>query len=305
MSPSPAPMGTAPSLALFIGGAHKAGTTALYQMLAQHPELAGHAQSELTFFAEDEEYAHGFDSRAWRRYLPAQLGARRFVGKHVKLFYRREALARLRAHASEVRLVLVLRHPVERAYSAFWHARALGREELARFEDGLASEDARVAAGRPAWHDTAYVRNGLYARALSDAFETFGRERVRVFLLEDLRARPLELARELYAALAVDAAFRPDLERGANRASAARSPGLARLMGGVFDSRALPKRAVRALLPDRVAVALRAGFVRWNTRPFAPPPLAAETRAALLARFRESNARVAELLGRDLAHWDR
>jgi hypothetical protein len=298
-------MSAAARIALFIGGAHKAGTTALYQALVQHPGLGGHAQSELSFFAQDEEYRQGFASRAWRRYLPAGVLARPFVAKHVKLFYRREALERLRAHSPQVRLVLLLRHPVERAYSAFWHARARGREELARFEDGLGAEEARLAAGRAPWHDTCYVRNGQYAAPLADAYAVLGRERVQVHLAEDLQARPLELVRGLYALLGVDASFRPDLERGANRASAARSPGLARLMGRAFDSRVRAKRALRACVPDRVAVALRHGLVRWNERPFQAPPMEPGTRARLLERFRASNARVAELLGRDLARWER
>lgn len=298
-------MSGGPEIALFVGGAHKAGTTALYQALVQHPELAGHAQSELTFFVEDEEYGRGFASRTWRRYLPGEDVERRFVAKHVKLVYRRAALERLRAHSPEAWLVLLLRHPVERAHSAFWHARAHGREELASFEAGLAAEDERLRAGRAPWHDTCYVRNGLYAGPLADALAVFGRERLLVHLAEDLRARPRELLRGLYERLGVDRAFAPDLERGANRARSARSPRLARLMGRVFDSRAPAKRAVRACLPDRVAIGLRQGLVRWNSRPLSVPEMEESTRARLLARFRESNARVAQFLGRDLAHWDR
>jgi hypothetical protein len=289
-------------LVLMIGGAHKAGTTALLHGLASHPGLATHRASELTFFVEDAEHAQGFDSRAWRRYLPRDDG--RFVGKHVKLMYRRAALERLRAHSPGVLVVLVLRHPVERAHSAFWHAVASGREELATFEAALAAEEERIRGGRAPWHDTAYVRNGLYAHALADAFEVFGRERVRVYLTADLRARGAEIVGELCAELGL-APHVPDLERGANRARAARHPRLARVLSRVFDSRAPAKRLVRAALPDRLAVALRERLVRWNSRPLAPPPLATETRAALLARFRESNARVAEMLGRDLSAWQR
>jgi len=296
-------MSRADEIALFVGGAHKAGTTALFDALAQHPELAGHAQSELTFFVEDEEYRRGFSSRAWRRYLPPARGA--FVAKHVKLCYRREALERLRNHSPGCRLVLLLRHPVERAHSAYWHARAHGREELPRFEDALAAEDERVERGRAPWHDTSYVRNGLYAGPLADAAEVFGVARVHAYLLEDLRARPLEVVRELYGLLGVDPSFRPDLERGANRATAARSPALARLMGRVFDSRSRAKRALRVLVPDRVAVALRHELVRRNERPLVAPPMDPATRAALLARFRDSNASVARRLGRDLAGWER
>jgi hypothetical protein len=288
--------------ALFVGGGHKCGTTALYRALADHPGLAGHAQSELSFFVEDAEYRRGFAARAWRRYLPRP--GRPFVAKHAKLCYRREALERLSAFAPEVQLVLLLRHPVERARSAFWHARAHGREDLARLEDALAAEPVRRAAGRAPWHDTAYLRNGEYARAVADAFEVFGRERVRVILLEDLRTRPLEVVRALYELLGVDPGFVPDLSRGANRARAARSPRLTRLLGRVFDAGGPAKRSLRALVPERAALALRHGLVRWSTRPFAAPELAGATRARLLAHFRAPNRRLARLLARDLAAWE-
>lgn len=291
--------------ALFIGGAHKAGTTALFQALAQHPGLCAHDSSELTFFVEDGEHAQGFESRAWRRHVPAEAGARPFVAKHVKLMYRRVALERLAAAAPEVRLVLVLRHPVERARSAYWHARSHGREELAGFEAALQAEEGRLASGRAPWHDTAYFRNGCYAAPVRDARQVLGAERVDVWFLEELRASFEARVAELYARLGVETGFRPDRERGANRATRARSEPLARALASVFDSRAAWKRTLRRCVPDGLAVRLRHGLVRWNTRAAENPPLAAGTRAALLERYRAPNAELAALLGRALPpSWD-
>ncbi len=300
----PEPASEGAPLALFIGGAHKAGTTALFRRLCQHPELAGHAQSELTFFVEDEEYAHGFSSRAWRRYWPADLGARRFVGKHVKLMYRREALERLRAHAPDVHLVLLLRHPVERAYSAYWHARSLGRERLSSFEQALASETDRLRAGLARWHDTAYVHNGLYAEHLEQVFALLRRPQIHIFLLEELRERALELCRSLFVALGVDPGFSPAPPGRENRATRARSEPLARGLSAFFECRAPWRRALRAAVPDRIAVRLRELAVELNSRPLAVPPMDPRTRAELLERFREPNARLARLIGRDLSAWN-
>jgi len=286
--------------ALFIGGAHKAGTTALFQALAQHPGLCAHEASELTFFVEDGEHAQGFGARAWLRHVPPEAELRPFVAKHVKLMYRRVALERLAAAAPGVELVLVLRHPVERARSAFWHARSHGREELAHFETALAAEEPRLAAGRAPWHDTAYFRNGCYAGPVREARAVFGAERVTVWFLEELRAAFDARVGELYARLGVEPDFRPERERGANRATRARSEPLARALAHVFDSRASWKRALRGCVPDRLAVRLRHGLVRWNTRESENPPLAPETRAALLERYGAPNRELAELLGRAL-----
>lgn len=286
--------------ALFIGGAHKAGTTALFQALAQHPGLCAHAASELTFFVEDGEHAQGYGSRAWLRHVPPEAEARPFVAKHVKLMYRRVALERLAAEAPGVELVLVLRDPVERARSAYWHARSHGREELASFEAALAAEEERVAAGRAPWHDTAYFRNGCYADPVRAAREVLGAERVTVLFLEELRASFETRVAELYARLGVEPSFRPDRARGANRATRARSEPLARALARVFDSRGPWKRALRRCVPDGLAVRLRHGLLRVNTREAENPPLAPGTRAALGARYRAPNRELCALLGRAL-----
>jgi len=286
--------------ALFIGGAHKAGTTALFQALAQHPGLCAHEASELTFFVEDGEHAQGFGSRAWLRHVPPEAGTRPFVAKHVKLMYRRVALERLAAAAPEVRLVLVLRDPIERARSAYWHARSHGREELPSFEAALAAEEGRLSAGRVPWHDTAYFQNGCYAGPVRTAREVLGGERVDVWFLEELRAAFETRVGELYARLGVEPDFRPDRRRGANRATRARSEPLARALARVFDSRGRWKRALRRCVPDGLAVRLRHGLLRWNTREAEAPPLLPDTVASLRARYRAPNQELAAVLGRGL-----
>jgi len=291
-------------IALFIGGAHKAGTTALLSGLAQHPGLARHPQSELSFFVEDEEYRQGFESRAWRRYLPEGLERRGFVAKHVKLLYRRQAVERLQGHSPRTLLVFLLRHPVERARSAYWHARAQGREDLESLEAALEAEPARLAAGMPPWHDRAYVQNGLYARHLEGVLEVFPHEQVRLLLIDELRTDFVGVCRGLCTSLGLEADFTP-VPSGANRARRARSPRLARGLSRLFESRAPWKRGLRAALPDRLALELRGALVRWNSRPFEPPAVDPGTRARLLERFAADTARLEGLLGRELPAWRR
>ena len=291
-------------IALLVAGAHKAGTTALYRWLCEHPALAGHAQPELAFFVDDAEFARGDD--AYRRYGPPDgvRDRRPFVAKHVKLMYAPAAAERLCAHSPEARVVVLLRHPVERAHSAYWHARARGRETLASFEAALDAEERRLADGMAPWHDTAYVRNGLYMEALERLEQVFPRERLRVFLDQDLAARPRELCATLFADLGVDPGFAPAVERTHNRGRAARSPGLARALEGLRSRRAGLGR-LRAFVPQAVRWRVAERLHAWNALPLERPPLAPATRARLLERFAPGNAALARHLDRDLSAWER
>jgi len=286
-------------IALLVAGAHKAGTTTLYRWLVQHPGLAGHAQPELAFFVDEREWAEG--EAAYRRYGPpaAPADGRPFVAKHAKFLHAPAAPERLRAHSPDARLVVLLRHPVERAHSAFGYARARGREPLATFEEALAAEEGRLAAGMPPWHDTAYATNSSYLPALERLERAFPRGLVRVLLSEDLAARGSELVRELYRELGVDAGFAPELARLHNAGRSARSPAFARVLerSRASVARKLVPRALRWRLAERLHA--------WNRADAAPPPLPPATRALLLERFAPTVDALERRIGRDLSAWRR
>lgn len=289
-------------IALMIAGAQKGGSTSLFRYLAEHPSVAVHGQREMSFFVNDDEYEQGESSRAWQRYVEDVDPARRFVAKHVKLMRSTTGIERLHAHDPGVHVALVLRDPVERAYSAFWYARSRGREPLASFDEALERESARLA-DLPPWHDVAYVGNGLYAEAVERLRARFGPERVHVFLNEDLRDDPHAVCRRLFEAIGVDPSFEPAVERRHNPAVTPRSATLARANRWLFESRSAPKRFLRSLVPDRVAYKLRHVAWRLNDRAFRPPPMSDAARSRLEDAFRPHDERLRELLGRPLPGW--
>lgn len=288
---------------LMIGGAPKAGTTSLLRYLNQHPALAFHPQHEMTYFLSDQEHAIG-EAGAMARYYEAA-GTAIPCAKHVMLMYSPKATTRLDAVCPDVRVVLVLRHPVDRAYSGYWYLRSLGRESLPTFEQALAAEPARLENGWEQGRNWAYQFNGDYEPHVRRQFERFGRERVHVYCTEDIAERPLELCRELFAALGVDADFAPQVSHRHNTAAAARSPFVARWIARVLRPGNRLKRAVRRLVPDPLAYRIRHTVLKLNARAFTPRPMDPATRARLLEYFAPSNERLARLLGRNLDAWNR
>ena len=174
-------------------GAQKAGTTALYAYLRWHPQITGPSFKEVSFF--DRHYARG--ERWYRAHMPVR---RRGIVGEASPGYLLHPLAPERvAHMlPTARLVVLLRNPVDRAFSHYQHEVALGREQLS-FGEALAREDERMAGevdrmvADPsyfsyAWWNYTYAARGRYAEQLERWFDAFPREQLLVLLTDDLAA---------------------------------------------------------------------------------------------------------------------
>src|SRR5690606_31663701 len=119
--------------------------------------------------------------------------------------------ARVRNLAPGVRLIALLRHPVDRAYSRWLHSRHYGREPLACFADAWAAEPARIAAGwSPIWH---YRRLGCYASQLRHWLQHFPSEQLLVLFHEDWRNRPAETLARAWRHIGLEPVIQPEIKQ--------------------------------------------------------------------------------------------
>lgn len=180
-------------------GAQKAGTSALFKMLARHPQVLAPAVKEQHFFDNDANYARGFAHyRAQFPLVPIGGGKVTFEATPAYLFVERAA-TRLHAHLPEARLVAVLRDPVKRAYSAWNMFRDFANDPV----HGHLHDDRSFAqavedelSGRDVPWEHRYLARGHYAGQLRRYFDLFGRDRVLVLpyrLLRDDPQRALDL----------------------------------------------------------------------------------------------------------------
>jgi hypothetical protein len=166
-----------------IAGAPKAGTTALHAALATHPGLYLSPVKEPKYYLTDDRPpprgahrgpgdAHSAREWIWRRadYLAlfddAPPGAVR--GESTPFYlYGRDAQARLAADVPDIKVIVVVRDPVDRAYSNWAHLRADGLEPEADFLTAIRLEERRTAAGwAPFWHYRGLGRYGEQLRGL-------------------------------------------------------------------------------------------------------------------------------------------
>ena len=182
-------------------GAQKAGTTALYAWLRDHPAVVGPVWKEVNYF--DRRYAKG--PRWYRGNFPRARGASVVLEATPGYLFHPQAPQRVRELIPDARLVALVREPVGRAYSHYQHEVALGREPLA-FEQAVAAEDERMDGELDrmladpeyfshAWWNYTYLARGRYAEQLERWLEVFPEEQLLVIPTEDLTQRP----RETYA----------------------------------------------------------------------------------------------------------
>lgn len=178
-------------------GAQKSGTSSLHYYLVQAPGVTAPLRKEVHYF--DLDRARG---ETWYR---AHFGLAGKPGVNLDsspyYLFHPAVPARLRALLPDARLIVLLRDPVRRAYSHYWHERDKGRETL-EFEAAIEAEPgrievdhARLASGEietsSAHQHFSYLARGRYAEQLERWLELFPRERLLVLRFEDLVRDPL------------------------------------------------------------------------------------------------------------------
>ena len=191
------------------------------------------------------------------------------------MLHGRSAAARLCHHNPLAEIVTVLRNPVDRAYSAYWHSRRMGWETLETFEEALAAEPRRLATAAPGSGQIGYVARGRCAQQLELLMALFGKERVQVFLIEDLGDKPAEACRQVWRLMAST----PTSHRASKSATTRRW------------------RHGQRWLP--------AWGRRTRSASFCPPPMRPETRGDLEEAFAADHERLALLIDRRLDVWQR
>ncbi len=181
-------------------GAARAGTTSLYSYLVRHPSVSAPTHKEIHFF--DLNFERGL---SWyRRHFPLNLpgirhGAVSGEASPYYLFHPAVA-ARVQQSLPDVRLVALLRNPIERAYSQHQLACRHGRETLS-FEDAISAEPERLAGEAErmrsdrryesfAHRHHTYLERGLYAEQLERWYEQFPKSQILVLKSEDFFLDP-------------------------------------------------------------------------------------------------------------------
>lgn len=175
---------------LMIIGAQKAGTTSLNRYLSQHPKIYTHNTIEFGMFGDEDAYNKGFDYY-YKSTISEDIKSNKnksvFVAKRVGLMCNRELLLKLKEHNPDVKLVIVLRNPIERAFSAFLYCRSSGMEPYTKFEDAVLKNDpARFRGNNKIKKNCEYILRSNYLQHLKTVYSIFPSENIKLFLFEEM-----------------------------------------------------------------------------------------------------------------------
>ena len=288
-------------------GAAKSGTYALHSHLAKHPEVFMSPIKEPHFFAFAGESANScvganFPVHDWVKSTEAYL--RLFEGSRgalmagecsVSYLYWPGTSRRIHQFNPDMKLIVSLRNPVDRAYSSFHYARSYGIEPLRTLTEGIQAEEERIRRNQSLL--LRYRDLGLYARQLERFFEVFSPSQLKVILYDDLVADQIGTLRDLFRFLGVkDAAPDPLL-----RANVTKSPNQDNPIHRFINGEHLGRAAIRRMLPLKVRSRLRHAVRELLFSP--PPPLELHERLPIQDLFREDIRLLEPLIDRDLKAW--
>jgi len=190
-----------------IGGTQKGGTSALDSFLRQHPEICmPNTRKELHFFdreADDTDY-----KKYHANFKPKQ--QQHVIGEASPIYmYWETAPYRIWKYNPKMKWILVLRNPVERAFSAWNMETKRGAEKLS-FGEAIEKESERCREALPLQHRVySYTDRGFYAHQVRRLFNIFGKDNCLVLRNEELRNDHKNTLRRVFEFLGVDSSFVP------------------------------------------------------------------------------------------------
>lgn len=262
-------------------GAAKSGTTSIAYWLHGHPQVHLAPVKEVRFFDREENFSKGTD---WYREQFAGATADQTPGEATpEYLWHPDAPGRIAALLPNAKLIALLRHPVDRAYSHYWHARAWG----AQLPD-FATVVRAALDGNAGWRH--FLERGHYAEQIARYDRLYPTDALLLLLFEDLESQPEATFGEVCRHLGVEVVTVPGLGTAYNRAYRRRSMRLRRVMERVDIWERIPRRWANAL-------------DQWNTVPTDYPPMDPPVRTLLLEHYAQSTADLEHRLGRALPQW--
>ena len=172
-------------------GAQKAGTTSLYEMLIQHSELLGSTTKEVHYFDRDEWY-HQQNIDEYHHYFPtveSKVNVLSFEATPMYLFHP-EVAERLYQYNAQLKLIVLLRNPVERALSAWTMYHYSMKGDPRTFEQAIAQELRDYDRLSYYNNKICYVKRGVYHEQIERYLKLFPKEQLLFLDSNEFKTMP-------------------------------------------------------------------------------------------------------------------
>ena len=287
-----------------IFGVGKAGTSSVHNYISQHPDIFMSPVKEPNFFLY-QDVRNRKELPPWHKESTIDLAAyqKLFAGvrnesaigeSSISYFESGRAAERIKQAIPACKLVAILRHPVERAYSAYlmWHRD--GFDSAPTFEEALRRQsDGSSSRSAP----TNYRQLMYYAENMATYYNMFPSEQIIVLLYDDLKQKPEKFFKQLFSFLNVDPAFMPDISQRENIGGIHKS----KFIGSLFSQTNPIRVLARSVIPSTTRAHIRELVLRYNLMP--APRLSKHLHQVLTAECASDIRRLEKLTNLNLSHW--
>lgn len=193
----------APKVNFLVIGAQKAGTTALDHCLRQHPEIGMADEKEVHYF--DDEGAFAQEPTDHSAYEAHFSGTNRFHGETTPIYlWWKPACERIHRYNPDMKLIAVLRDPVDRAFSQ-WNMEFNRGDETRDFGSAIQAELEQRKVDPEQQHRVfSYLSRGFYAEQIERFQQTFDPSQILWVMYQDLRRDPRSQLHRIFDHLGVD-----------------------------------------------------------------------------------------------------
>ncbi len=290
-----------------IVGVQKAGTTSIYGYLKEHPQVYMSPIKETNFFGTDWEKKiekkpdTGTRKRinSWERYCELFIDVKDEIAigeaSPNYLANYKTSSEMIQRYVPDVKMIAILRNPVDRAYSDY----------LMHLRDGINAGKVRSLSEQVKFrsNNSSTIKKGLYYSAVKHYFDTFGQEKFKIFLYDDLTKDSLKMMQDIYRFIGVDDTFNPDTSKRGQTGAVPKNQTLNNLLQTKNPIRTAIASTLKLAMPLEMRQKIRSSLVKFNSAGKELKPLSSEERKILTDFYREDILKLQDLIQRDLSSW--
>ncbi len=282
-------------------GAAKSGTTSLFHYIDQHPSIYIPALKECRFFSQLPKNFNGLGAEFFpnsgitdeEEYFELFKGYEDKVCGDISndyLYYYEGSIKNIKKYLSnDVKIVIILRNPIDRAYSNYMHASRDGWEDCS-FEEALEKEESRIK-NNWAW-PYHYVKVGKYYNQVEAYLDNF--ENIKIYLFGDLKDKS-DFFDNLFGFLEVDK-INLEINERFNISGYPKN----RKLQNFLNKKNIIKNIIKPFIPKSIREKIVKTLKNKNLEKI---PMKQEIREKLKDIFKEEIEKLSKLINMDLSHW--
>jgi len=289
-------------------GAAKSGTTSLHYYLDEHPNITMSSIKEPTYFVYKDidinelpkNISSGykknivFDYYNYLNLFKIKEETKEIGEISNEYLYASSAAANIKKELPDVKIIAILRNPIERAFSQYCMNVRANREDLS-FKDALKIEEKRITDNWEwGYH---YKESGLYYKQLKRYFDIFDNNKIKIILYDDWKNNPINVYKEILNFLNLDPTYIPDMSKKYKVSRFIRYEYLYKLLNNRY------KKQLKVLIPPKTKLNIKNLIKKINELNSYKPEMNTEDKIYLINFFKDDIQKLEHLLDVDLSHW--